>query len=366
MTSRSKATRSKSAWLRRLVLGIWALAMMGAGALLLLTISGFFGAVSLPLPLSSGISMPVGLRPAVAGRTDLPAPMASTQPPATLLAAQASPTSTPAPAEPATDSNTAKGVFEPTFTPLVPVTPTPTAFITPVPTFEGPIVFGYSVEGRPMEAYRFGNGPIRRMLLAGIHGGYEWNTTLLMNELMNYLQSDASRIPRLISLYIIPTMNPDGLARAKGPYGRANANGVDLNRNFPVNWEPEWARRGCWRLLTLSGGALPGSEPETQAVMRFILDVRPSAIISYHAAALGIFPGGEPALPASASLAEALAAVSSYPYPPIDTGCIYSGTLPDFASDHGIAAVDLELHTHERTDFEENLRILQAFLEWRE
>ncbi|HNB51331.1 MAG TPA: hypothetical protein PK530_05290, partial [Anaerolineales bacterium] len=91
----------------------------------------------------------------------------------------------------------------------------------------------------------------------------------------------------------------------------------------------------------------------------------PTAIISYHSAALGIFPGGEPADPDSVLLAETLAASSTYPYPPIDTGCFYTGTLPDWAVSEGIAAVDLELHTHKYSDFDENLPLLQAFMAWR-
>jgi len=38
---------------------------------------------------------------------------------------------------------------------------------------------GRSAGGLPIEAYRFGRGPIRLILVGGIHGGYEWNTILL-------------------------------------------------------------------------------------------------------------------------------------------------------------------------------------------
>ena len=65
-----------------------------------------------------------------------------------------------------------------------------------------------------------------------------------------------------------------------------------------------------------------------------------------------------------ADLAEAIAQVSDYPYPPIDTGCLYSGQLIDWASDHGIAAVDIELRTHTDTDFAINLPILDVLLSW--
>src|SRR5262245_57909763 len=37
-------------------------------------------------------------------------------------------------------------------------------------------VMGYSMEGRPLKIYKFGNGEHERMIVAGIHGGDEWNT----------------------------------------------------------------------------------------------------------------------------------------------------------------------------------------------
>ncbi len=66
----------------------------------------------------------------------------------------------------------------------------------------------------------------------------------------------------------IPCLNPDGLAAGT----RGNANGVDLNRNFPtVNWEPG------------AGGEAAASEIET----RFLIDViekhKPRLILTLHA-----------------------------------------------------------------------------------
>jgi hypothetical protein len=98
--------------------------------------------------------------------------------------------------------------------------------------------------------------------------------------------------------------------------------------------------------------------------MNFLITYQIEAVISYHSAALGIFPGGQPPDPASVALAEALAAVSEYPYPPIETGCAYTGQLIDWASQMGIAAVDIELTNHNETDLYQNLRVLQAFLTW--
>jgi protein MpaA len=74
------------------------------------------------------------------------------------------------------------------------------------------------------------------------------------------------------NLWIIRDGNPDGSLRAT----RQNANGVDLNRNFPTNWLP--AEVGA---KTYSG-TNPASEPETQALMRAIDLVKPKIVITIH------------------------------------------------------------------------------------
>jgi predicted deacylase len=223
-------------------------------------------------------------------------------------------------------------------------------------------VIGYSVEGRPLEVYTFGDGDHERMIVAGIHGGDEWNTVTLANQLIEHLNQDSSVIPDDVKLYILPNLNPDGEARAHSKYGHVNHNGVDLNRNFPVNWQKDWDRGGCWNYLPTSGGTEPGSEAETQALMKFIGSHNVQVLISYHSAALGIFPGGLPPDEDSTRLAESIAEVSSYRFPPLDTGCAYSGTLADYAASNGIAAVDLELTNHIDTDFDQNLQILNVLL----
>ena len=253
----------------------------------------------------------------------------------------------------------------PTSQPAPTQTPSPSPEPMPTPFSSGPELIGTSVAGRPLEVFRFGHGPIRRLIVAGIHGGYEWNTIELAYELMDHLHSHPELVPRRISLYVLPALNPDGEARSHGRPGRANENGVDLNRNWPSNWQADWPREGCWNYLPISGGTGPGSEPEVEALMSFILSKRFDAIISYHSAALGIFPGGQPPLDDSVRLAEAVAAVSPYRYPPIDSGCLFTGQFADWAADRGIAAIDLELETHHGTDLEINQRVLEVFLNWR-
>lgn len=228
------------------------------------------------------------------------------------------------------------------------------------------MAIGFSVENRPLQVYRFGTGPTVKLIVAGIHGGYEHNTVELARELIGYLRDNPQALPADTSLYVLENLNPDGYARELGVQGRANAHNADLNRNWPYNWKKDWVRDGCWLYTPIEGGETEASEPEVQALIAFIDQIHPQALISYHSAALGIFPGGRPDYPPSIALAEALAAVTTYPYPPIDTGCDYTGNLTDWAANtRAIPGVDIELNNHRDTDFRINLRVLQVFLSWK-
>ncbi len=248
--------------------------------------------------------------------------------------------------------------------PAVTSTPEPTATILPTPTrqFGESFIIGYSIEGRPLEVYRFGNGPKERLIVAGIHGGYEWNTVVLAEELIVYLMEYPALIPPEVTLYILKNMNPDGYAKARDATGRANANGVDLNRNFDANWLVDWNRDVCFNRVYVTAGPEPGSEPETQAVMALILSHNFEAMISYHSAGLGIFPGGLPPGPKSQMLAYYLSGITPYAYPPKDIGCVYSGAMANWAAQQGVPSVDVELSTHGDTDFWINKRVLEFFI----
>jgi murein peptide amidase A len=256
--------------------------------------------------------------------------------------------------------------FLPTLTPnpfyTPPVFETPTPFV--LINGPRPSVIGFSLAGRPIDVYTFGVGEKEYLIVAGIHGGYEGNTIALANELITHINENPGVIPSDVTLYIIRNMNPDGEARDDGVDGRVNNNGVDLNRNFPSdNWTKDWDRDGCWIYRPTTGGLYAGSEPETRSVISFVRSHKIEALISYHSAALGVFPGGVPWEEPSKRLAKALSKATGYRYPPIDTGCVYTGTLADWAVENGVgAAVDMELSNHKDSDFEENLKALKVFL----
>lgn len=268
--------------------------------------------------------------------------------------------------------------FPSTFTPdpnsfyLSTITPNPRSTLivveTPTPFVLGggmrPATIGFSVSGRPIEVYTFGNGKKQRMIVAGIHGGYEWNTIALADELIKHIYENPDIIPSDVTLYILRNLNPDGDARDHSYDGRVNDHGVDLNRNFPTNWAADWDRNGCWNYGPTTGGTGPGSEPETRALMGFLQTHKVEALISYHSAALGVFPGGEPWEEDSIRFAQELADATDYSFPPLETACIYTGTLADYAVERGAVSVDMELSTHTKTDFKRNLKALDVLLNW--
>jgi hypothetical protein len=246
--------------------------------------------------------------------------------------------------------------------------PTPIIFPTIQPTnseiWEGPITIGYSVEERPIEVWRFGQGYRKYLVIGGIHGAYGINTIELADQLINYFSVNPGAVPQDATLYILRSLNPDGEAKPHTKEGRGNANDVDLNRSFPVGWSKTWDRDGCWDLLELNAGPHAASEPETIALMAFVLENPIIAVISYHSAAPGFYPAGEPLDPNSIELSRYLSQVTGYPYPAYFTGCYMTGSLVDWTLSTGAAGADVELSTHWDTEFDLNLNLVLALLRW--
>ena len=83
-------------------------------------------------------------------------------------------------------------------------------------------------------------------------------------------------------LLFIPCLNPDGMQLGQ----RTNANGVDLNRNFPTkNWgENHGDNATCDDAETAYyGGTSGGSEIETQFLIDTISEFKPNKILTLHA-----------------------------------------------------------------------------------
>jgi protein MpaA len=128
-------------------------------------------------------------------------------------------------------------------------------------------VIGASVQGRPIEAIRIGDPRGVPVLVVGVIHGRE-EAGLLVTDLLETMTP-----PPGVALWIVPNMNPDGLALNV----RGNANRVDLNRNFPYLWAP-LGTRGYWQFA----GNARASEPETRAMMAFVRRIKPRFGIWYH------------------------------------------------------------------------------------
>ena len=129
------------------------------------------------------------------------------------------------------------------------------------------VEIGQSVLGAPIVAERLGTPGGRRVLVIGVIHGDEDAGTAIVDELRRLGAPDG------VELWLVESMNPDGQAAQD----RHNANQVDLNRNFPYKWQP----------LGVPGdgqyaGTGPASEPETQAMVNFIAQLRPDIAIWYH------------------------------------------------------------------------------------
>lgn len=137
--------------------------------------------------------------------------------------------------------------------------------------------YGKSVLGYPLEVFLPSISQPSYLILAAKHGDEPETTTILSAALRSIILND-------LRCAVILAANPDGLLRGT----RANARGVDLNRNFPTS---DWSSNPVFHpglrnepiSIELSAGSEPASEPETQALLALVNDLTPKAIISLHA-----------------------------------------------------------------------------------
>jgi predicted deacylase len=234
-------------------------------------------------------------------------------------------------------------------------------------------LLGHSTYGRRIEAYRFGNGPVRVAFIGGLHGGNEWNTILLAYAAIDHFAMHPQDIPAAITLLIVPAANPDGQALVVGhsgrfaptevtaqtDRGRFNANRVDLNRNWDCNWQAE----SVWGRQRVSGGAQPFSEVENQILRKFLTQPPMAGVIFWHSAAPGVFPGGcNIRFSPSDALALTYASAAGYPYGQSFTSYRVTGDATDWLSLQSIPAITVELNNHSELDWAQNLRGMRAVL----
>lgn len=127
-------------------------------------------------------------------------------------------------------------------------------------------IAGASVQRLPILSFVLGQGPDVTFVLSTIHGN-EPAGTPLVRRLGKYLQQQ-SHLMEGRRVVLLAVANPDGMAHRS----RFNANGVDLNRNFP----------SANRVNERQSGATPLSEPEARVIKQLIDQYSPDRIISFH------------------------------------------------------------------------------------
>lgn len=137
-------------------------------------------------------------------------------------------------------------------------------------------IAGRGHDGHPVLRVDLGpdDAPEAAIAIAAIHA-MEWIGVEVMLAMLEAIAALGAQRRRLIAF---PILNPDGYRRAEAhlragrrwTYVRANARGVDLNRNWPTHWARS---RLVQRLIPVIGGAgsHPGSEPEVRAVLDAIV-----------------------------------------------------------------------------------------------
>lgn len=193
-----------------------------------------------------------------------------------------------------------------------------------------PSLYGYSVDGTPLQIWHPLRDRVEVLIFAGIHGE-EPDTTVLLSRALRSMSRPST------SCAVILCANPDGLRNGT----RGNANGVDLNRNFPSsNWtiEPvthKW-NFDCDSRVRLSPGERPCSEPEVEALAQVVDDLKPECVVSIHSP-LGVVDD-----PDCTDLGRTLSERSGMPrtvLPTEDT----PGSFGSWAKDVGIPTITYEL-----------------------
>jgi protein MpaA len=167
------------------------------------------------------------------------------------------------------------------------------------------------------------------LIFAAIHGE-EPETTYALSRALRQLVEPPEHCA------VVLAANPDGVTRGT----RGNANGVDLNRNFPSkDWQPKPVTHRSTiedkSDILLSTGETAASEPETRALLSLIRELEPRVVIALHAPLACIDDAND------SPLGQRLAQRTGMPLVR-DVGYPTPGSFGSWGSDHGVPVVTYE------------------------
>ncbi|MGE4799889.1 murein tripeptide amidase MpaA [Yersinia hibernica] len=192
--------------------------------------------------------------------------------------------------------------------------------------------YGTSLLGAPLLYFPAANpSPRTGLIIAGTHGD-ESAAIVALSCALRTITPEQQRH------HVILAVNPDGCQLGL----RANANGVDLNRNFPAkNWQAgetvyRWNSAAQARDVVLSTGEYAGSEPETQALCILMTQLSPHWVVSLHEPLACIED------PGSSALGERLAANFALPLT-TSVGYTTPGSFGSWCADINLPCITAEL-----------------------
>jgi protein MpaA len=140
------------------------------------------------------------------------------------------------------------------------------AHARPVRSVRRRVLLGRSANGRPIVAVELGDrrAPTALLVVGCIHGNEPAGAGVA-----RLLEAQP---PTGVHVWVVESLNPDGVAAGT----RENAQGVDLNRNFPWRWRP----------IPRGGGQYSGPRalyaPEARIAYRLVLRARPRVTVWFH------------------------------------------------------------------------------------
>lgn len=138
--------------------------------------------------------------------------------------------------------------------------------------------YGQSVQGRELQCHRIGDPDAKHSFLwvFAVHGfedSFKQDGRVLTQiaELMiEHYRNHTDALGDYV-LYIVPAANPDGQleGRSKDGFGRCNADGIDINRDFPVGWKKMTTAR-------YKTGSEPFFTPEARSLRDLAQQIMPT------------------------------------------------------------------------------------------
>ncbi len=177
-------------------------------------------------------------------------------------------------------------------------------------------VIGKTVDNRNIYDVILGNPNAKKSVVfqASIHAREYMTSQLVMEQMEYYLDYYDEEYKKKtyrdifdkVCVHVVAMSNPDGVTisqegitgirkdslrkKLKKMYGanrttvwKANARGVDLNRQFDYKFEYKSKKKYKKGSYALYGGKKPVSENESKALVKLVNDVKPKAVVNYHA-----------------------------------------------------------------------------------